>query len=74
MLTVDARMTGYNIRNLALERGMTAKDLQNACCLGSSQSVYYWFSGRNMPTIDNLVALSGVFGVGLDDIVIKRVI
>ena len=32
----------------------------------TSQSIYHWFSGRNMPTIDNLYALSDLFHVPVD--------
>ena len=51
------------------KRGITPKDVQEYLGLGCVQSVYRWFDGVNMPTIDNLYALSGLFQVPMDAIV-----
>ena len=32
------------------------------------QTMYNWFSGRNLPTLDNLVALAYILGVKVDDL------
>lgn len=36
------------------------------------QSVYNWYSGINMPTIDNLYALNQWFGIPIDAIVCEN--
>lgn len=33
------------------------------------QTMYNWFAGRNLPTLDNLVALAYILGVKMDDLV-----
>ena len=40
------------------KRDISAKDIQEYLNLASVQSVYNWCNGINMPTIDNLYALS----------------
>lgn len=50
-------------------RGITAKNVQDYLNLGCVQSVYRWLDGVNMPSIDNLYALSGLFQVPIDEIV-----
>ena len=50
------------------ERGYTAKDIQAYLFLGSVQSVYHWLNGTTLPTVDNLYALSDLFGVTVDDL------
>lgn len=51
------------------KRGITAKDIQEYLNLASVQSVYNWCNGINMPTIDNLYALSQLFQLPIDAIV-----
>lgn len=36
------------------------------------QTIYNWFSGKNMPTLDNLVVLAQVLSVSIDDIIITK--
>ena len=50
-------------------RGVTPKDVQEYLGLGCVQSVYRWTDGINMPTIDNLYALSELLQVPIDAIV-----
>ena len=66
---INLRETGINLRRIMDERGITAKDVQEYLNLASVQSVYYWWNGTNMPTIDNLYALSQWFGVPIDAII-----
>ena len=49
--------------------GVTPKDVQEYLGLGCVQSVYRWVDGINMPTIDNLYALSELLQVPIDAIV-----
>ncbi len=65
---INAERTGDIIRDKMINAGMKVKDLQRECGLSSSQSVYYWFYGRNVPTIDNLIILSSLFGCKIDDL------
>ncbi len=67
--TIDVKETGKNIRRIMDRRGISAKDIQNYLHLGCVQSVYRWLEGENMPTIDNLYALSELFKVPMDELV-----
>lgn len=51
------------------KRGITAKDVQKYLNLASVQSIYNWCRGINMPTVDNLYALSQLFQVPIDSII-----
>lgn len=66
---INKRETGINLRRIMDERGITAKDVQEYLELGCVQSVYRWIDGINMPTIDNLYALSALFQLPIDEIV-----
>lgn len=62
--------TGKKIRELADEKGIKPTDIQNVCGLGSLQAVYKWFSGKSVPTIDNLGIISNLLNTPIDDIVV----
>lgn len=61
--------TGQNIKKLMLLKKLTVKDIQDYLELSTPQSIYHWFDGRNLPTLDNLYALSELFHVSMDAIV-----
>lgn len=66
---IDVYKTGQNIKHIAWLKGMTVKDIQEYLGLAAVQSVYHWFAGRSLPTVDNLYALSEMFGVPMDALV-----
>ena len=66
---INKRETGVNLRKIMDMRGLTPKDVQDYLELNCVQSVYRWLEGINMPTIDNLYALSELLQVPIDRIV-----
>lgn len=66
---INLKETGINLRRIMDKRGISARDVQEYLNLASIQSVYNWCSGINMPTIDNLYALSQLFQMPIDAIV-----
>ena len=66
---INKQETGVNLRRIMDMRGITPKDVQEYLGLGCVQSVYRWTDGINMPTIDNLYALSELLQVPIDAIV-----
>ena len=63
---LDVVATGQNIKRIMCERGYTVKDVQTHLKLSTSQSIYHWFDGKSMPTVDNLYALSDLFCIPVD--------
>jgi len=47
-------------------------DLQYFLGLASPQAIYYWQRGVNLPTVDHLYALSRLFKVSMDDILVPQ--
>lgn len=66
---INLRETGVNLHRIMDKRGITPKEVKKYLYLTSVQSVYNWFNGLNMPTIDNLYALSQLLQVPIDTIV-----
>ena len=65
---IDLKMTGKNIRNLRQEHSISVLELQRFLGLASPQAVYNWERGVCLPSVDNLLALSLVFRVSMDNI------
>ena len=69
---LDLEGTGKKLKSLMNAKGITPRRVQTACGFPRVQSVYNWFNGRNLPTLDNLVVLARVLGVKVDDIIVTR--
>ena len=67
---IDLKATGENISRLLQTHGLTVKELQMYMGFGSSRSIYKWMEGKTVPSLDNLIVLSQVLQVPMDDIVI----
>lgn len=68
--TIDLVATGKNIIKLREESGLSVRDLQNIFGFATPQAIYKWQHGTALPTIDNLIVLSAVFKVSLEEIII----
>lgn len=66
---IDMKGTGQNIKCLMEKNGLTVKYIQEYLALGTPQSIYHWFDGRNLPTVDNLYALSELFHTSVDELI-----
>ena len=69
---LDVEATGRRISELRKEKHIKVERLAELLGLCSVQAVYKWQRGDCMPTVDNLVVLSGIFEVPIDSIVQKR--
>lgn len=67
---IDKKRTGVRIRRLMENAGIKPAYIARYLSLGCVQTIYRWFEGVNIPTIDNLYALSSLFGVTVDDMLV----
>lgn len=68
--TINMEATGRNIRRLRENAGLTVKDIQDIFGFETPQAIYKWQRGTAMPTLDNLVVLSVVLEVTIDEILV----
>ena len=66
---INTVATGRNIDRLRIAAGMSVKDMQMVFGFATPQAIYKWIHGSAMPTIDNLVILSALFGVSMEEII-----
>lgn len=69
---IDLAATGINIVRLRKKAQLTVKDLQEYFGFSDPRAIYQWQNGCNLPSVDNLCALSKVLGVTIDEILVLK--
>ena len=69
--SIDLKATGRNIARLRKERGLSVKQLQAYFGFEDPQAIYRWQWGKNLPSVDNLYALSALFEVPMNEILVS---
>lgn len=64
--------TGKWIRGICKYKNIAVKELCDLLGLGSPQSIYGWFGGRTLPSLDNFYALSQIYGMSLGELIINQ--
>ena len=65
---IDMQRTGRNIDRLRKDAGYSVRDLQDMFGFSTPQAIYKWQHGTALPTVDNLLALSSILGVRMEEI------
>lgn len=71
---LDLETTGTKIKTIMKQRGVTPRQLQLIMDFPYVQTIYNWFAGKNLPTLDNLVVLAQILGVTMDDLIVTRTV
>ena len=67
---IDLVRTGENIKKIAKENGYSSDKISDALGICDRSNVYKWFRGEVLPAVDNLLALSILFGVTINEMII----
>ena len=67
---IDMKRTGERIKYLCTQRVIAVKDIQEQLQIGAFQSVYNWFQGKALPSLDNLVIIADVLQVKMEEILV----
>ena len=65
---LDMVATGARIKELRIQHHLRVEDIAEYMGFDTGQAVYKWQRGESLPTVDNLYALSRLFGTSVDDI------
>lgn len=68
--TINQKATGERILQLRLERHLSIRELQVYFGFEEPAAIYRWQRGDNLPSLDNMLALSKLFGVPIEDILV----
>lgn len=68
--TINPQATGNRIKELRKENNIKVCDIADYMGFESQQAIYKWQRGESLPTVDNLYALSRLFGTTIDSILV----
>lgn len=69
---VDMVATGERINHIRKERKITVREMAEYLGFNNPKSIYRWFRGETLPTLENIYALSLLFGVTVNDLIIAH--
>ena len=67
---IDLPETGRQIERQRRQAGLTVRDLQAYFGFEYPQAIYKWQHGECLPTVDNLLALSRLLRVPMEDLLV----
>lgn len=67
---ICVEQTGKKIREICARQGICAREIQEYMGFSAVQSVYDWFRGKNLPSVDNLYALSRLLKVSMERLLV----
>lgn len=68
--TIDMKATGARIKALRKAKGLTIREVSEYMGFTTDQAVCKWQRGDSLPTVDNLYALSRLYGTTMEDILV----
>ena len=69
--SIDMIETGKCLKKFAQRNGYSVKDIQQFLGLSCPQPVYRWYKGIILPSVDNLLRLSELYHVHMEELLIK---
>lgn len=69
---IDLYATGNRIKELRKQNNISVKEICEYMGFENPQAVYKWQRGECLPSVDNLYALSRLFGTSMDEILCER--
>lgn len=69
---IDMERSGQKIQRYAKKYGYSVKDIQYYLGLSCPQPIYRWYKGIILPSVDNLLKLSELFHVHMEDLLARE--
>ena len=71
-LVIDMEKTGFLLKLYSMKYGYSVKDIQTYIGLSCPQPVYRWFKGKILPSVENLLKLSELYNVHMEELIVKK--
>ena len=69
--SIDMIETGKRLKKLAQRNGYSVKEIQQYLGLSCPQPVYRWYKGIILPSVDNLLRLSELYQVHMEELLVR---
>ena len=71
-MTVDMKKTGVHMKELFDKKNISVAEIQKKLGLKSLQSVYRWYNGEALPTVDHLYSLACMLHVPIEELLVFK--
>lgn len=68
---INPNKTGKNIYKICRRKGITANKIREFMSFSCNQTIYRWFHGQALPSLDNFYALSVLLGVSVERLLVN---
>lgn len=69
---IDMQKTGRRIQNIIKKAGYSVREIQEYLGLSCPQSIYRWFKGQILPSINHMYALSILLHVHMEELLVMK--
>ena len=69
---IDQIKTGAKIKKMLKTSGYEVRDIQKYLHLSCTQSIYRWFKGKILPSLEHLCALSKLLNIHMEDLLVLQ--
>ena len=69
---IDMEKTGKRLETMIRGAGYSVRDIQQYLRLTCPQSIYRWFKGKILPSVEHLCALSLLLGVHMEELLVLK--
>ena len=69
---IDQIKTGIKLKMMLKSAGYDVKYIQEYLHLSCPQSIYRWFKGKVLPSVEHLCALSKLLNVHMEELLVKK--
>ena len=70
--SIDQVKTGIQLKKMLKMAGYDVRYIQEYLHLSCPQSIYRWFKGKILPSVDHLFAHSRLLGVHMEDLLVLK--
>lgn len=70
--SIDLEQTGIKLKSMINAAGYDVKDIQQYLHLSCPQSIYRWFKGKILPSVEHLSALSLLMDVHMEELLVLK--
>jgi len=70
---INQKKTGEWLRALCKHYQYSVKDIQEYLHISSNQAIYEWFNGHTLPSVNNLLALSLLFNLPMNALLVDDI-
>ena len=67
---IDIQRTGEKLKKFSVHYGYSVKDIQEYLGLSCPQSIYRWYKGIILPSVDHLLRLSELYHLHMEELLV----